>query len=83
MDGAPDHTVVTVGVIAVPAVAAWAALAGDAFDAASSTAPAWILNNFARLFVIAADVFPVMCVVLALSRFDAIRLGGTGPGAGV
>ncbi|MEV7442788.1 hypothetical protein AB0O22_16795 [Streptomyces sp. NPDC091204] len=26
VDGAPDHTVVTVGVIAVPAVVAWAAL---------------------------------------------------------
>ncbi|MFE1831204.1 BCCT family transporter [Streptomyces yangpuensis] len=75
VDGAPDHTVVTVGVIAVLAVVAWAALGGDSFDTASSTALAWVLNNFAWLFVIAADVFLVMCVVLAISRFGRIRLG--------
>ncbi|MCI4085761.1 MULTISPECIES: BCCT family transporter [Streptomyces] len=75
VDGAPDHTVVTLGVIAVLAVVAWAALAGDSFDTASSTALAWVLNNFAWLFVIAADVFLVMCVVLAISRFGRIRLG--------
>ncbi|KJY17301.1 MULTISPECIES: BCCT family transporter [Streptomyces] len=75
VDGAPDHTVVTLGVIAVLAVVAWAALAGDSFDTVSSTALAWVLNNFAWLFVIAADVFLVMCVVLAISRFGRIRLG--------
>ncbi|MER5932809.1 BCCT family transporter [Streptomyces sp. NPDC002054] len=72
---APDRTVVTVGVIAVLAVVAWAALAKDSFDSASSTALAWVLANFAWLFVIAADVFLVMCVVLAISRFGRIRLG--------
>ncbi|GAA2656340.1 MULTISPECIES: BCCT family transporter [Streptomyces] len=74
-DGAPDHAVVTVGVIAVLAVVAWAALAGDSFDTASGTALSWVLGNFAWLFVIAADVFLVMCVVLAISRFGRIRLG--------
>jgi choline/carnitine/betaine transport len=34
-----------------------------------------VLANFAWLFVIAADVFLVMCVVLAISRFGRIRLG--------
>ncbi|MFD8947330.1 BCCT family transporter [Streptomyces xanthophaeus] len=77
-DGAPDLTVVIVGVIAVLAVVAWAALAGDSFDAASGTALAWVLENFAWLFVIAADVFLVMCVVLAISRFGRIRLGADG-----
>ncbi|WP_051810216.1 BCCT family transporter [Streptomyces sp. NRRL S-378] len=75
VDGAPDHTVIAVGVPAVLAVVAWAALGGDSFDTASSTALAWVLNNFAWLFVIAADVFLVMCVVLAISRFGRIRLG--------
>ncbi|MFJ3513414.1 MULTISPECIES: BCCT family transporter [unclassified Streptomyces] len=74
-DGTPDHVVVTVGVIAVLAVVAWAALGKDSFDTASGTALSWVLGNFAWLFVIAADVFLVMCVVLAISRFGRIRLG--------
>ncbi|MEV6581779.1 BCCT family transporter [Streptomyces sp. NPDC051582] len=71
----PDRAVVTIGVIAVLAVVAWAALGKQSFDTASSTALAWVLANFAWLFVIAADVFLVMCVVLAISRFGRIRLG--------
>ncbi|MET9465264.1 BCCT family transporter [Streptomyces sp. NPDC006544] len=74
-DGTPDRAVVAIGVISVLAVVAWAALGKSSFDTASSTALAWVLNNFAWLFVIAADVFLVMCVVLAISRFGRIRLG--------
>ncbi|MCX4528890.1 MULTISPECIES: BCCT family transporter [unclassified Streptomyces] len=74
-DGAPDRSVVAIGVIAVLAVVAWAALAKGSFDTASAAALAWVLDNFAWLFVIAADVFLVMCVVLAISRFGRIRLG--------
>ncbi|MEU8434415.1 BCCT family transporter [Streptomyces sp. NPDC029216] len=74
-DDSPDRTVVAVGVLAVLAVVAWAALGKDSFDSASGSALAWVLNNFAWLFVIAADVFLVLCVVLAVSRFGRIRLG--------
>ncbi|MEV3857186.1 BCCT family transporter [Streptomyces sp. NPDC050095] len=74
-DDSPDLTVVGIGVVAVLAVVAWAALGKKSFDSASSTALAWVLENFAWLFVIAADVFLVLCVVLALSRFGRIRLG--------
>ncbi|MFD9536245.1 BCCT family transporter [Streptomyces sp. NPDC060010] len=73
--GTPDLQVVAIGVLAVLAVVAWAVLGEDSFDTASSTALAWVLGNFAWLFVIAADVFLVMCVVLALGRFGRIRLG--------
>ncbi|MEV7416299.1 BCCT family transporter [Streptomyces sp. NPDC089919] len=71
----PDRTVVIIGVVAVLAVVAWAALAKGSFDTASSTALKWVLANFAWLFVIAADVFLVMCVVLAAGRFGRVRLG--------
>ncbi|MFD9793528.1 BCCT family transporter [Streptomyces sp. NPDC059070] len=74
-DPAPDLTVVAIGVGAVAAVVAWAALGKDSFDSASSTALAWVLANFAWLFVIAADTFLVLCVVLAISRYGRIRLG--------
>ncbi|MEV5608769.1 BCCT family transporter [Streptomyces sp. NPDC052225] len=74
-DDSPDFTVVGIGVVAVLAVVAWAAFGQDSFASASSTALAWVLDNFAWLFVIAADVFLVLCVVLALSRYGRIRLG--------
>ncbi|MFE1551030.1 BCCT family transporter [Streptomyces sp. NPDC058718] len=72
---APDGKVIGIGVVAVVAVVAWAALGEDSFDSASSTALRWVLSNFAWLFVIAADAFLVLCVVIALSRFGRIRLG--------
>ncbi|MFC9701518.1 BCCT family transporter [Streptomyces sp. NPDC056943] len=72
---APDGKVIGIGVVAVVAVVAWAALGEDSFDSASSTALQWVLSNFAWLFVIAADTFLVLCVVIALSRFGRIRLG--------
>ncbi|GGP58727.1 BCCT family transporter [Streptomyces melanogenes] len=72
---APDLTVVAIGVAAVVAVVAWAALGKHSFDSASATALAWVLANFAWLFVIAADTFLVLCVVLAISRYGRIRLG--------
>lgn len=75
LDPSPDRTVITIGVLAVAAAVAWAALGKSSFDSASSTALAWVLNNFAWLFVVAADTFLVLCVVLAISRYGRIRLG--------
>ncbi|MDV5149302.1 BCCT family transporter [Streptomyces sp. SBC-4] len=72
---APDAKVIGIGIAAVVAVVAWAALGEDSFDSASSTALRWVLSNFAWLFVVAADTFLVLCVVIALSRFGRIRLG--------
>ncbi|MER6097703.1 BCCT family transporter [Streptomyces sp. NPDC001728] len=72
---APDGKVIGIGVAAVVAVVAWAALGEDSFDSASSAALRWVLANFAWLFVVAADTFLVLCVAIALSRFGRIRLG--------
>ncbi|MER5965814.1 BCCT family transporter [Streptomyces sp. NPDC002057] len=72
---APDGKVIGIGMAAVVAVVAWAALGEDSFDSASSSALRWVLDNFAWLFVVAADTFLVLCVVIALSRFGRIRLG--------
>ncbi|MFF0740074.1 BCCT family transporter [Streptomyces sp. NPDC004111] len=74
-DGKPDNTVIAIGVLAVAAVVVWAFLGKDSFESASSSALAWVLANFAWLFVIAADIFLVMCLFIALSRFGRIRLG--------
>ncbi|MFF3842965.1 BCCT family transporter [Streptomyces sp. NPDC001930] len=71
----PDGRLIGIGMAAVVAVVAWAALGEDSFDGASSSALRWVLDNFAWLFVVAADTFLVLCVVIALSRFGRIRLG--------
>ncbi|MFC5719261.1 BCCT family transporter [Streptomyces gamaensis] len=71
----PDTALVAIGGIAVLAVVAWAALGKHSFDRVSRTALGWVLSNFGWLFVIGADVFLVLCVVIAVSRFGRVRLG--------
>ncbi|MEG3631202.1 BCCT family transporter [Streptomyces poriticola] len=72
---APDRVLVTIGMAAVAAVVLWAWLGEESFDSVSSTSLTWVLNNFGWLFVVAADVFLVLCLVIAFSRFGRIRLG--------
>ncbi|KIA59923.1 BCCT family transporter [Nocardia vulneris] len=71
----PDLRLIGIGVTAVVAAAGWAALGKDSFGTASETALNWVLGNFDWLFVVSADVFLVLCVVIAVSRFGRIRLG--------
>ncbi|MEV6103978.1 BCCT family transporter [Streptomyces sp. NPDC051940] len=71
----PDTAVLTIGVVAVLAVVAWGAFANDSLDSASSTALDWVLRNFGWLFVVAADIFLVLLVVVAVSRYGRLRLG--------
>ncbi|MFE3019141.1 BCCT family transporter [Streptomyces sp. NPDC059256] len=74
-DTSPDVVVVGVGIAVLLAVVAWAAIGKESFDSVSGSALDWVLNNFAWLFVIAADAFLVLCVLLAFSRYGRIRLG--------
>ncbi|MGW4841607.1 BCCT family transporter [Nocardia brasiliensis] len=71
----PDLRLIGIGVTAVVAAAGWAALGKDSFGTVSETALDWVLGNFDWLFVVSADVFLVLCVVIAVSRFGRIRLG--------
>ncbi|WP_219995788.1 BCCT family transporter, partial [Schumannella sp. 10F1B-5-1] len=63
---------IAVGVAVVLAVVAWAALGTENFSSVSTTALDWVLANFGWLFTLAADLFLVLCVVIALSRFGRI-----------
>jgi choline/carnitine/betaine transport len=67
--------VVGIGVVAVLAVVAWAAFGRKNFESVTGTALSWVLGNFAWLFVVAANIFLVLCLVIAFSRFGRIRLG--------
>ncbi|MCE7082087.1 BCCT family transporter [Streptomyces sp. ST2-7A] len=71
----PDTKIIAIGVGVVLAVVLWAALATDSFSSVADTSLEWVLANFSWLFVIAADIFLIVAVVLALSRFGRIRLG--------
>lgn len=74
-DERPDMPLVVVGAVAVLAVVAWAAAGKHSFDRVVTDALGWVLSNFAWLFVIGADVFLVLCAVIAVSRYGRIRLG--------
>ncbi|GAA2998115.1 BCCT family transporter [Kitasatospora albolonga] len=70
-----DKVVFGVSAVAVLAVVAWGVFAADSLGRASKTGLDWVLHNFGWLFVVAADVFLVLTVLLAFSRFGRIRLG--------
>ncbi|MBH1938311.1 BCCT family transporter [Streptomyces sp. AV19] len=74
-DERPDMPLVAIGAVSVLAVVAWAAIGKKSFHRVVTDALGWVLSNFAWLFVIAADVFLVLCAVIAVSRYGRIRLG--------
>ncbi|MEW2382981.1 BCCT family transporter [Micromonospora sp. NPDC047707] len=74
--GSPDRLVLALGVGGVLAVVAWGVLARESLAGVGASGLAWVIDTFGWFFVVAADAFLVLAVVLALSRFGAIRLGG-------
>ncbi len=70
-----DRVVFGVSAVLVLAVVAWGILAEDSLGRVSGNALDWVLHNFGWLFVVAADVFLALTVLLAFSRFGRIRLG--------
>ncbi|MFD3415487.1 BCCT family transporter [Streptomyces cyaneofuscatus] len=78
-DSSPDRVVVTIGALGVVGVVLWAAFGQDTFESPSDAALSWVLDNFAWLFVIAADVFLVLCLMIAFSRYGRIPRRGAGP----
>ncbi|MFF7637606.1 BCCT family transporter [Kitasatospora sp. NPDC008050] len=70
-----DRVVFGVSAVLVLGVVSWGVFAEKSLGHASSTALGWVLHNFGWLFVVAADVFLVLTVLLAFSRFGRIRLG--------
>ncbi len=72
---APDLPLIAIGVLSVAGLVGWAALGSDGFESASDAALRWVIGNFDWLFVVAADLFLVLCVLIAVSRFGRIRLG--------
>jgi choline/carnitine/betaine transport len=57
------------------AVVLWGAVFTESLARSGDVALGWVVGNFGWLFVVAADLFLVLAVVLAFSRFGRIRLG--------
>ncbi|MEU1684734.1 BCCT family transporter [Micromonospora sp. NPDC005707] len=70
-----DRVVLGLGVAGVLAVVAWGVLGGGSLAAFGKSGLAWVIGTFGWFFVVAADAFLVLSVVLAASRFGRIRLG--------
>ncbi|GAA0946884.1 BCCT family transporter [Actinocorallia libanotica] len=71
----PDLSLVAVAVGLLLAVVLWGAVFTESLTRAGDAALGWVVAGFGWLFVVAADLFLVLAVVLALSRFGRIRLG--------
>ncbi|WP_026929621.1 BCCT family transporter [Glycomyces tenuis] len=70
-----DKVVFGVSAVVILAVIAVGALFPERFEVASTAALNWVIDNFGWLFVIAGNVFLVLAVYIAVSRFGNIRLG--------
>ncbi|WP_026212651.1 BCCT family transporter [Longispora albida] len=70
-----DRIVVGVSMTVVLAVVAWGALSSDTLNDVSGSALRWCISTFGWLFVVAADAFLVLAVLLAVSRYGKIPLG--------
>ncbi|QLQ37344.1 BCCT family transporter [Micromonospora robiginosa] len=70
-----DRVVLGLGVAGVLAVVAWGVLAGGSLASFGAAGLHWVTTTFGWFFVVAADAFLVLAVVLAASRFGRIRLG--------
>ncbi|MEV0158110.1 BCCT family transporter [Micromonospora sp. NPDC050686] len=73
--GRLDPVVLACGVGGVLAVVAWGVFAKDSLGRFGEAGLAWAINTFGWFFVVAADAFLVLAVVIAASRFGRIRLG--------
>ncbi|MFI6326072.1 BCCT family transporter [Nonomuraea sp. NPDC050556] len=71
----PDVPLLAIGVGVLLCVVVWGAVSTESLNAAGSGALAWVLDNLGWVFVVAADFFLVLAVLLAFSRYGKVRLG--------
>lgn len=73
--GRIDRTVLALSVGGVLAVVAWGVLARGSLAGFGESGLAWVIDTFGWFFVVAADAFLVLSVIIATTRFGRIRLG--------
>ncbi|THV34633.1 BCCT family transporter [Glycomyces buryatensis] len=70
-----DRAVFWIAAAVILAVILWGAVLPEAFESASTSALNWVIANFGWLFIIAGNIFLVLAVYIASSRYGNIRLG--------
>ena len=70
-----DKAVFGIAAGVVLTVIAAAGIFPDPFERGSTNALNWVIDNFGWLFIIAGNIFLVLAVYIAASRFGNIRLG--------
>ncbi|MGK5522396.1 BCCT family transporter [Micromonospora sp. URMC 107] len=73
--GRIDRTVLALSVGGVLAVVAWGVLARRSLAGFGESGLAWVIDTFGWFFVVAADAFLVLSVIIAATKFGRIRLG--------
>ncbi|MFI7081843.1 BCCT family transporter [Micromonospora sp. NPDC049903] len=73
--GEIDRIVLGLSIGGVLAVVVWGVLASDSLASFGESGLAWVTSTFGWFFVVAANAFLVLAVVLAVSRFGRLRLG--------
>ncbi|MFG3708801.1 BCCT family transporter [Micromonospora sp. NPDC047670] len=73
--GRVDRVVLALSVGGVLAVVAWGVLARGSLAGFGESGLAWVIDTFGWFFVVAADAFLVLSVVIAATKFGRIRLG--------
>ncbi|SCG49901.1 BCCT family transporter [Micromonospora coxensis] len=71
----PDPVVLALGVGGVVAVVLWGVSARRSLAGFGESGLAWVIDTFGWFFVVSADAFLVLAVVVAASRYGRIRLG--------
>ncbi|GGM15575.1 MULTISPECIES: BCCT family transporter [Micromonospora] len=75
VDRRPDPVLLALSIVGVLAVVAWGFLGRDSLASFGESGLNWVIDTFGWFFVIAANIFLVLAVVVAVSRFGRIRLG--------
>jgi choline/carnitine/betaine transport len=71
----PDVPLLAIAVALLLCVVVWGAASPGSLHAAATAALGWVIANCGWVFVVAADLFLVLAVLLAFSRYGNVRLG--------
>jgi choline/carnitine/betaine transport len=69
-----DRPVFWISALVILAVIVFGAVFPDQFETGSSAALDWVIVNFAWLFIIAGNIFVVLAIYIAVSRYGNIKL---------
>ncbi|WP_051704363.1 BCCT family transporter [Glycomyces sp. NRRL B-16210] len=72
-----DKPVFWVSAIVIVAVIVFGAVFPDRFESGSTAALDWVIGNFGWLFIIAGNIFVVLAIYIAVSRYGNIRLAAS------